>query len=167
VQVSTSVLRMPPGSRARRVRGGPRLAALLLPLLAWGCRSPAAPDEPAAVAATPDPAAASAAPQPAPEPEPPKPVDSLHGDGTPLPSPLGGGAADHACTRDADCGEGEACIGPGCDGVVEGGQCRSTTMCTRDLQTYCGCDGTTFRGSGSCPGRPFRARAACEGDAAP
>ena len=39
--------------------------------------------------------------------------------------------------------------------------------CTLDLRPYCGCDGVTFRTSGSCPGQRFSARAECPGDAAP
>jgi len=27
--------------------------------------------------------------------------------------------------------------------------------------TYCGCDGQTFQGSGSCPPRPYSHRGAC------
>jgi hypothetical protein len=34
-------------------------------------------------------------------------------------------------------------------------------MCTRDLAEYCGCDGQTFTGSGSCPGGRYAYRGAC------
>jgi hypothetical protein len=33
--------------------------------------------------------------------------------------------------------------------------------CTKDYREYCGCDGTLFHGSGSCPGQRFQDRSAC------
>jgi hypothetical protein len=75
-------------------------------------------------------------------------------DPTPAPSPGGG------CSTDADCSAEELCEGEGCDGAT--GTCvAKSRMCTRDAQLYCGCDGTEFRASGSCPGRRYRSRGAC------
>jgi hypothetical protein len=34
-------------------------------------------------------------------------------------------------------------------------------MCTRDLATYCGCDGKPFQNSGSCPGGRYAYRGEC------
>jgi len=31
-----------------------------------------------------------------------------------------------------------------------------------DIRQYCGCDGVTFQGSGSCPGRLYAKTGACE-----
>lgn len=64
------------------------------------------------------------------------------------------------CDSNADCGEGQVCEGVGC----EAGQGRcvlSERMCTRDLATYCGCDGKPFQSSGSCPGARFAYRGEC------
>jgi hypothetical protein len=55
------------------------------------------------------------------------------------------------------------CIGEeGCDVAWT---CQPLRPCTRDLRVYCGCDGQTFEGSGSCPARPFSRRGPCEADA--
>ena len=66
-----------------------------------------------------------------------------------------------ACNSNADCGETEVCEGEGC-GENQGICMPKDRMCTRDLVTYCGCDGATFQGSGSCPGQRFASRGACE-----
>ncbi|HUS66767.1 MAG TPA: hypothetical protein VMZ28_19655, partial [Kofleriaceae bacterium] len=64
-----------------------------------------------------------------------------------------------ACTAAADCASG-ICEGEGC--APNGGVCASKSRaCTRDLRAYCGCDGVTFRSSGSCPGGRFSARGEC------
>ena len=64
-----------------------------------------------------------------------------------------------ACAAAADCASG-VCEGKGCDG--QGPVCvPARRMCTKDLRPYCGCDGRTFRTSGSCPGRPYAQRGAC------
>lgn len=69
-------------------------------------------------------------------------------------------AEGHACTSSADCREDEMCSGPeGCDVAWT---CQPVRPCTRDLRVYCGCDGQTFEGSGSCPPRPFARRGPCE-----
>jgi len=33
--------------------------------------------------------------------------------------------------------------------------------CTMDLRQYCGCDGATFQGSGTCPNRRYASKGAC------
>jgi hypothetical protein len=69
-------------------------------------------------------------------------------------------AAAKPCNTDADCGDG-ICEGEGCGDMQ--GRCAPKTgrMCTRDLQTYCGCDGQQFQASGSCPGKRFSKRGEC------
>jgi hypothetical protein len=74
------------------------------------------------------------------------------------PPPL---AADgEECAGHADCQSG-VCEGVGCgDGVA---MCVSAQRrCTADLRPYCGCDGVTFRASGTCPGRIHDYRGACK-----
>jgi hypothetical protein len=64
------------------------------------------------------------------------------------------------CDSNADCSEGQVCEGAGC----EPGQGRCVAderMCTRDLATYCGCDGKPFQSSGSCPGGRYAYRGDC------
>lgn len=64
------------------------------------------------------------------------------------------------CDVDADCGAGQVCEGVGCEPGQ--GRCVDTQrMCTRDLATYCGCDGREFQNSGSCPGRRYAYRGSC------
>ncbi len=66
-----------------------------------------------------------------------------------------------ACERGEQCASG-ICEGQGC-GAERKGVCMSQNRrCTRDLRAFCGCDGQTFRASGSCPGRRYSARAACK-----
>jgi len=69
-------------------------------------------------------------------------------------------AAGAACSRGSECASG-VCEGRGC-GPDQAHCARRKRSCTRDLRPYCGCDGSTFRTSGSCPGRPFRHRGSCE-----
>ncbi|NVB42973.1 hypothetical protein G6O69_34445 [Pseudenhygromyxa sp. WMMC2535] len=65
------------------------------------------------------------------------------------------------CDSDADCGDAQVCEGVGCEAGQ--GRCVSTErMCTRDLATYCGCDGAEFQSSGSCPGKRYAYPGACE-----
>jgi hypothetical protein len=117
------------------------LASALLVLAAWS--SAGCGPEPHTSA----PAETSKAPGPV-EHRGPAPVDRLsHGraDGDP-------------CTRADECKSG-VCEGEGC---TTGPKCvAADRMCTQDLVQYCGCDGTTFMGSGSCPRRPYRNRGAC------
>ena len=65
-----------------------------------------------------------------------------------------------ACTTSEECGDGMVCEGEGC-GEGQGICFSKDRMCTRDLQTYCGCDGVEFQSSGSCPGQRYSARGAC------
>jgi hypothetical protein len=68
------------------------------------------------------------------------------------------------CTTGGQCESG-SCVGDGLEGcgADDHGTCADKPpMCTRDLRAYCGCDGHTFRSSGSCPGRSFRHRGACK-----
>lgn len=64
------------------------------------------------------------------------------------------------CDSNADCGEGQVCEGLGCD-ALQGRCVTRERACTRDLAQYCGCDGQTFSGSGSCPGARYAYRGAC------
>ena len=84
---------------------------------------------------------------------------------TPGPAPTAG--ADGApCLRADECTSG-VCEGEGCGDDQPGTCAPASRACTKDLRPYCGCDGVTFRTSGSCPGQRFSARAECPGDAAP
>ncbi len=103
--------------------------------------APATPAEPAYPAATPATPATPAAPVTPPVTRPAKVAN--------------GGA----CKLASDCAGG-VCEGLGCGDVP--GVCASTTRaCTKDLRAYCGCDGKTFRSSGSCPGQRFVATGEC------
>lgn len=63
------------------------------------------------------------------------------------------------CNSADDCQSG-VCEGIGCD-PGEGVCAPANRACTRDLRAYCSCEGETFRGSGSCPGRRYAYRGAC------
>jgi hypothetical protein len=68
----------------------------------------------------------------------------------------------------ADCFDGSECSSGTCEGegctADKPGKCMPRARgCTRDLRTYCGCDGKTFRASGSCPLQRFSAREKCPG----
>lgn len=68
-------------------------------------------------------------------------------------------ASGKACKANAECPSGEMCaISAGCDTP---GTCVQQHMCTQNLVEYCGCDGQTFRSSGTCPSKPFKSRGAC------
>ncbi len=89
---------------------------------------------------------------PGPSYEPPRPTGS---------TAVAVGAADGAaCLANSDCGSG-ACEGQGCGADAPGVCVAAARACTRDLQTYCGCDGVDFAASGSCPGRRYAQRGAC------
>ena len=63
------------------------------------------------------------------------------------------------CSTDSEC-PGGICEGQGC--APGEGRCVSNRRaCTRDLVSYCGCDGVTFRASGTCPGRRYASRGPC------
>ena len=67
-----------------------------------------------------------------------------------------------ACFLGDECSSG-ICEGQGC-GETTPGKCMPRARgCTRDLRTYCGCDGKTFQASGSCPGQRYSMREKCEG----
>ena len=83
-------------------------------------------------------------------PEAPKPESSAAPDAS---------AGGKTCSSNGDCGKGEICAGDmGCDKTWT---CKPSPPCTKDLQTYCGCDGKTFHGSGSCPGQKYSKRGGC------
>jgi hypothetical protein len=77
-----------------------------------------------------------------------------------------------AAEKQADggsCLSGEDCVSGICEGLGCGedapGVCQPRQRpCTRDLRPYCGCDGQTFRTSGSCPGKRYASRDVCPGD---
>ncbi len=70
-------------------------------------------------------------------------------------------AADGAsCFAHSDCASG-VCEGEGCDDSHPGTCAPAQRGCTKDLRTYCGCDGKTFKASGSCPRQRFAAKNAC------
>ena len=65
------------------------------------------------------------------------------------------------CVAASECASG-VCEGEGC-APDKPGKCASRArVCTQDLQPYCGCDGSTFRSSGSCPGQRFASRGDCK-----
>jgi hypothetical protein len=81
---------------------------------------------------------------------------------TPMPAPdvPAKRAEGEACLLHEDCASG-LCEGQGCDDAHPGVCVPQARPCTRDLRTYCGCDGVTFKGSGSCPGRRYAHPGAC------
>ena len=86
----------------------------------------------------------------------PRPV----ADDTPTGTPKRDGKpAGAQCLAASECESG-ICEGEGC-GDTPGTCASASRACTRDLRTYCGCDGKTFQSSGSCPGQRFSARDAC------
>ena len=75
----------------------------------------------------------------------------------PAPAKLADGAA---CAAADQCSSG-ICEGKGCDAKSLGKCAPQMRRCTRDMAVFCGCDGKTFQGSGSCPGQRFAAKGAC------
>ena len=123
------------------------IRSLLIALALAAC--PASPPPPTTVA--PPPVEPTPTPTPIPTPTPTAPEPTA---GT---TPKADGAS---CLAADECQSG-VCEGEGC-GADQPGTCAPKTRgCTRDLRPYCGCDGQTFRTSGSCPGKRFSARAAC------
>lgn len=69
-------------------------------------------------------------------------------------------AQPHTCESNSDCPAGQMCDGSaGCDTPWT---CVEERVCSTDSREYCACDGTTIRGSGSCPPAPFSHAGACE-----
>jgi hypothetical protein len=90
----------------------------------------------------------------------PPPAGAGSGAGAPV-AGTGKGVRDGgSCERGEQCASG-ICEGFGCGGDRPGTCMSRNRSCTRDLRQFCGCDGKTFQGSGSCPGRRFSARRAC------
>jgi hypothetical protein len=85
----------------------------------------------------------------------------------PVPPAAGAKVADGgACLFAAECAS-DICEGQGCSND-EPGRCGSRArMCTQDVETFCGCDGRTFQGSGSCPRVRFASKGACPEGAPP
>ncbi len=147
-----------------------RTAVLLPLLLAMACGPKSEPTEVPATPATPTAEVPSVEAPAVPvdvaeDPSTPDAPDAPDAPDTPETSANPDGAVDGgACTVASDCQSG-ICEGIGC-GDDPAGVCQPVSRsCTRDLRPYCGCDGATFRSSGSCPGRRFEAKGMCEGDA--
>ena len=133
-------------------------STLLLAALVAGCSGPSEPQpEPVPITLN-DPGTTGAADDPGGEaPGEGEGTDEGFGlAGGETPEPLAEGTP---CTRYEDCAQGEICAGPeGCDVAWT---CQPSRACTRDLVTYCGCDGQTIQGSGSCPPGPYSRRGPC------
>jgi hypothetical protein len=88
---------------------------------------------------------------------------TLYGCPAPPPAPPIDGAngppSAKVCKSAADCAAGQDCYGP--DACGSTWTCGPRRMCTEDLIEYCGCDGTVFRGSSTCPARPYQHRGGC------
>lgn len=80
-------------------------------------------------------------------------------DAPPPPPSVGNPAQNVACTSSEGCQRGQMCLGG--EGCGEPWTCQPSRPCTRDLVPFCGCDGQTFRGSSTCPARPYAHRGAC------
>jgi hypothetical protein len=65
------------------------------------------------------------------------------------------------CAAGAECASG-VCEGQGCGAEPTGTCAPAKRRCTKDRRSYCGCDGKTFFGSGSCPGARYSAEGACQ-----
>lgn len=128
--------------------------------------SPPAPSPIAAAEPSPDvPPAPVDLPEPVELPEQvelPKPVDRPAPVDDPAAAPssrtaLADGAA---CLTASDCESG-VCEGEGCDAAHPGVCAPAARGCTRDRRPFCGCDGTVFQSSSSCPGQRFAKRGPC------
>jgi len=64
-----------------------------------------------------------------------------------------------ACSEANQCANG-ICESEGC-GEEQDRCAAKAAPCTRDLVTYCGCDGKTFQASGSCARKRYAHRGAC------
>jgi hypothetical protein len=125
---------------------------LLLVVLLFGCSSsPARETRPPDPVQTPPATTDPGAPQdvdPTPPTTPP-PNENKKADGA-------------SCLDGGECDSG-VCEGQGCGASTPGKCMPRARACTRDLRSYCGCDGKTFQTSGSCPGRRYATRDKCEG----
>jgi hypothetical protein len=65
-----------------------------------------------------------------------------------------------ACLGNDECTSG-SCEGQGCGDDAPGTCVPKARRCTRDLRPYCGCDGKTFRTSGTCPGQRYSKKGEC------
>ena len=65
-----------------------------------------------------------------------------------------------ACLGNDECASG-SCEGQGCGDDTPGTCMPKARRCTRDLRPYCGCDGKTFRTSGTCPGARYAKKGEC------
>ncbi|APR74809.1 Hypothetical protein A7982_00155 [Minicystis rosea] len=112
---------------------------------------------PAAPPTSPDPA--PSAPPAATTPAATAPVASATPTASPAehaPAPPG---SKKSCNTSADCADGELCQGT--EGCGAPWTCGPPKPCTRDNVEWCACDGTTFRGSGTCPSKPVRHKGKC------
>ena len=69
------------------------------------------------------------------------------------------GPPPRTCRGNVDCPAGAMCAGP--EGCGIPWTCQPSQPCTRDLATFCACDGSTFMASSTCPGRPYLRRGQC------
>lgn len=125
-----------------------RIAVIAILLAA--CSSPSKPPTPTPVEPTPV------------EPTPVEPTPTATVDAAPAPAPkppalIADGAS---CLRGEECASG-VCEGEGCFDETPGTCAPAQRGCTKDLRSYCGCDGVTFKTSGSCPKRRYEAKGAC------
>jgi hypothetical protein len=145
--------------REVRDRGRVWVVGSFFALAAAGCDPP-----PTAFPPGPSPTMAPPAPErPLPTHPPPRDaggeLDAPGDASAPSGGPSRSGETGANCAAAADCASG-ICEGEGCGEVL--GRCVPRERpCTSDLRPYCGCDGQTFRSSGSCPGRRFVRRGAC------
>jgi hypothetical protein len=64
------------------------------------------------------------------------------------------------CAASSECASG-SCEGQGCGAEPTGTCVAKARRCTKDRRAFCGCDGKTFHGSGTCPGARYQATGAC------
>jgi hypothetical protein len=64
------------------------------------------------------------------------------------------------CAESTECKSG-VCEGQGCGSEPTGTCAPAKRRCTKDRRAYCGCDGQTFFGSGTCPGARYSAAGEC------
>lgn len=140
-----------------------RTVVLCLFLTACGGKATKTTDAPAEetteAAPTPVEEAAPPAEEPAAEPDPE--AESTKAAATEPDAATGPGADGDACLTASDCASG-VCEGMGCGEDMPGTCATKMRPCTKDLRAYCGCDGETFRGSGSCPGQRYSKKGPCE-----